>query len=225
MDWIIWIIVIVLIVAIVWWLLNRQLAGNGQRTRPGGEQGGLSPADNLLPVNFCPDGRERPSAAAATAAAVCLAASSTRTVPETGRLAEPEAGPAAAEAAPLAGQPSAAAARPDPEDLEPDIESWEAAAARPSASSAGGDVDDWDDDGDKAEWDAQWSDAGSSELALGGWHIRIRRHGCGSLRSHCRRDRANCCATGRAYAPRRVHRPACAHPPGRGICRGRGHRR
>ena len=48
--------------------------------------------------------------------------------------------------------------------MEPDIESWEAATARPSsARSAGGDVDDWDDDQDKAEWDAQWSDAGSAE--------------------------------------------------------------
>ncbi|HKS02394.1 MAG TPA: hypothetical protein VJS86_12025, partial [Arthrobacter sp.] len=31
--------------------------------------------------------------------------------------------------------------------------------------SAGGDVDDWDDDGDKAEWDAQWSDAASADAA------------------------------------------------------------
>lgn len=90
----------------------------------------------------------------------------TRTVPEPGRLAEPDAGPAAAEAAPLGGF-SPAATRPDPEDVEPDIESWEAATARPSSPSAGGDVDDWDgdDDGDKAEWDAQWSDAASADAA------------------------------------------------------------
>ena len=49
--------------------------------------------------------------------------------------------------------------------MEPDIESWEAATARPLAQPAGGDVDDWDDDGDKAEWDAQWSDAASADAA------------------------------------------------------------
>jgi hypothetical protein len=85
-------------------------------------------------------------------------------VPETGRLAGPDAGPAAAEAAPQMSQAAPAATRQDPEDVEPDIESWEAATARPSSSqSAGGDVDDWDDDGDKAEWDAQWSDAASAD--------------------------------------------------------------
>jgi hypothetical protein len=66
-------------------------------------------------------------------------------------------------------QASPAATRPDPEDVEPDIESWEAATARPSsAQSAGGDVDDWDDDGDKAEWDAQWSDAASADTGSAG---------------------------------------------------------
>jgi hypothetical protein len=160
MEWIIWVIVIVLIIAIVWWLLNRNSRGTAAeaaRTEQVTSPAGAAPAAST--------GTEgTPSAGSATAAAVGPPSDTTRTVPETGRLAGPDAGPATAEAVPLAGQSATAATRPDPEDVEPDIESWEAATASPSpARSAGGDVDDWDDDGDKAEWDAQWSDAGSAE--------------------------------------------------------------
>ncbi|WP_251023996.1 hypothetical protein [Arthrobacter sp. ISL-65] len=158
MEWIIWVIVIVLIIAIVWWLLNRNSRGtaaDATRTEQVTPRAGASPAAST--------GTEETPSAVSAAAAAGPPSATTRTVPETGRLAEPDAGPAVAEAAPLVGRPAPASTRPDPEDVEPDVESWEAATARPSsARSAGGDVDDWDDDGDKAEWDAQWSDAGSA---------------------------------------------------------------
>lgn len=163
MEWIIWVIVIVLIIAVVWWLLNRNSRGTAAgaaRTEQVTSPSGATTAPSAA--------REEPtSAASAAAAAVGPPSGTTRTVPETGRLAgpdtEPNFGPAP-EAAPLSDRPAPAAARPEPEDVEPDIESWEAATARPSsARPAGGDVDDWDDDGDRAEWDAQWSDAGSVE--------------------------------------------------------------
>lgn len=41
-------------------------------------------------------------------------------------------------------------------------DTWESPSSAPGHSPAGGDVDDWDDDEDKAEWDAQWSEAGTS---------------------------------------------------------------
>jgi hypothetical protein len=172
MEWIIWVIVIVLIIAIVWWLLNRNSRGTAvdaaARTEQVTSPSGTTSASSAVRA-------ETPSAGA-SAAAVGPPSDTSRTVPETGRLTEPDAEPdtepnlgpgpepAAAAAAPLTGRPAPAAARPEPEDVEPDIESWEAATARPSsARPAGGDVDDWDDDGDRAEWDAQWSDAGSAE--------------------------------------------------------------
>jgi|SRR5919205_2504588 hypothetical protein len=161
MEWIIWVIVIVLIIAIVWWLLNRNSRGTAADAARNERL--ASPAGSAAPASTLTEGT--PSAAAATAGPP---SDTTRTVPETGRLAEPDAGPAAAEAAPLTGRPSPAATRPDPEDVEPDLESWEAATARPSSRSAGGDVDDWDDDGDRAEWDAQWSDAASADAAHAG---------------------------------------------------------
>src|SRR5919107_2038530 len=99
MEWIIWVIVIVLIIAVVWWLLNRNSRGtaadaaaNKQVASPGGT---VSPASSRTEAT--------PSAAAAS---VGPASDTTRTVPETGRLAEPEAGRAAGETAPLAGRPS-----------------------------------------------------------------------------------------------------------------------
>lgn len=166
MEWIIWVIVIVLVIAIVWWLLNRNSRGTAADAAARTEQV-TSPAGTASASSAV---RAETPSAGASAAAAGPPSDTTRTVPETGRLAEPAAepdlgpGPAAAEAAPLTGRPAAAAARPEPEDVEPDIESWEAATARPSsARPSGGDVDDWDDDGDKAEWDAQWSDAGSAE--------------------------------------------------------------
>jgi hypothetical protein len=166
MEWIIWVIVIVLVIAIVWWLLNRKSRGTASGEARSEQV--MSPAGTASAASTGTE--ETPSAASAAAAVVGPPSDTSRTVPETGRLAEPDAepdlgpGPAAAKAAPPAGQPAPAATRPDPEDVEPDIESWEAATARPSsARPAGGDVDDWDDDGDKAEWDAQWSDAGSAE--------------------------------------------------------------
>lgn len=44
-------------------------------------------------------------------------------------------------------------------------DAWESPSSAPGRSPAGGDVDDWDDDEDKAEWDAQWSDAGGAPAA------------------------------------------------------------
>jgi hypothetical protein len=67
---------------------------------------------------------------------------------------EPDAG---ASGSATAGQAPAAAA----------ADAWDSPS--PAAGhSPGGDVDDWDDDEDKAEWDAQWSDAGSAPDAATG---------------------------------------------------------
>lgn len=44
-------------------------------------------------------------------------------------------------------------------------DAWTSPSSAPGPSPAGGDVDDWDDDEDKAEWDAQWSEAGGTPAA------------------------------------------------------------
>lgn len=189
MEWIIWVIVIVLIIAIVWWLLNR----NSGNTAAAQDSARTDQVTSAAPTGAHGDvmAPERPHAGGTAASA---AAASTGMAAGTGRVTEPDAGPAAAEAPARQGSP--ATAQTEPEDLEPDIESWDAATPRPSAaepaadasgsaatgqapaadawaspssapgqSAAGGDVDDWDDDEDKAEWDAQWSEAGGTPAA------------------------------------------------------------
>jgi hypothetical protein len=113
----------------------------------------------------------------------------------TGRTTEPDAGPAAAEAPSRQGSAATAqtepedlepdieswdAATPRPSAAEPAAgasgsaetaeapagaaDAWASPSSAPGHSPAGGDVDDWDDE-DKAEWDAQWSEAGGTPAA------------------------------------------------------------
>jgi hypothetical protein len=170
MEWIIWVIVIVLIIAVVWWLLNRN-SGNAAGTRDAGgtdQVTSSSPSgSDALRASPAPAGTDsgQPGMAAATGSDMGTAAAGAA-VTDTPHRGETAAAP---KAAPLAGeaparQGSSAAGQASPEDMEPDIESWDAATPRPAAAGqgpSGGDVDDWDDEEDKAEWDTQWSKAGS----------------------------------------------------------------
>jgi hypothetical protein len=158
MEWLIWVIVIVLIIAIVWWLLNRNSGKTaGSRDAAGTDQVTSSPSRASASMA----GASGSSAsAAAPAAAGATGIASTAGAGEAARTEAPS--PAGAPPVPPDSSPAAQA---NPEDVEPDIESWDAATSRPPAGAhvpSGGDVDDWDDDEDKAEWDTQWSEAGSA---------------------------------------------------------------
>lgn len=148
MEWIIWVIVIVVIIAVVWWVLNRN-SGNTAGARDATGAGQVT--------STSPTGTEAttPSEAAAVSGPSAF-------LPGGSGTTERQPAPLAEEAP--ARQGSSAAAQTNPEDQEPDIESWDAATPRPAAGtrgSSGGDVDDWDDEGDKAEWETQWSETGT----------------------------------------------------------------
>ncbi|XAS66018.1 hypothetical protein V3C33_10870 [Micrococcaceae bacterium Sec5.7] len=118
MEWIIWVIVIALIIAIVWWLLNRNNAGNAA---PGGRTDQVTPSASADGVRA--DGALSGGAAASAAA--------------TGTWAAPAAEPAAADPAP---EPAADGAWAPAATAGVDVDDWEGDStpdAVPTAAAAG----------------------------------------------------------------------------------------
>jgi hypothetical protein len=165
MDWIIWVIVIVVIVGVVWWLLNRNSSGNTTGTSRSSDSGASAP---LAEPTF---GRpaDGPLATGGTAVSEADAMAGMAGAAGLGTPGQPVA-PPAAEAARERKQAAA-----------------DAGVESPGLAPAGGDVDDWDErptpsagatavetgrtgrtsDADKAEWEAQWSEAGSTPHSAG----------------------------------------------------------
>ncbi|CAN7425168.1 sunset domain-containing protein [Arthrobacter sp. LjRoot14] len=171
MDWIIWVIVIVVIVGVVWWLLNRNSSGNTTGTPAASDSGMSVPQPRQSAVDRPAGGGAAASADAAATAGMPGAAGFSQTAnasPSPSVPAEP--GP---DLSPTA---NAAPGGGDVDDWDDDAEATSGApaadtgltttadvTAKPEGTAAGPEAAARTED--KAEWEAQWSEAASTPHA------------------------------------------------------------